>query len=162
MSRYDKSGSAAALELPLRSEIFNLVKAQGGITYTEIKRKLEITGNGGLAYNLRVLEKNRLLRSFSDGHYKRFYAKGQQVNELTTVEELILNMVIANPDSSKRFLAEKIDYSQGTINSTLKKLQQKELIGMKKIGKHYAYYAVDTAVDPTSPDTIDNRVGQDS
>lgn len=148
------------LELPLRSDMYHLIQKRGGITFTEIKKELD-RNNGVTAYQLNILQKNHLIRSFKDGKYVRFFAKGQKVSGLTTIEEILMNEIKSNPYISRLSLVKLVDYSQGTVNSTIKKLRQKELIGMKKIGKHYAYYSIDTSIDPTSSNTIDHRVSQD-
>lgn len=122
-----------------RKIILKLIQNRSGITFTEMKRELNLQ-NGVLAYHLSLLEKNHYIRSFSDGKYKRFYAKGQAVSGLTTAEQLIMTVIRSTPYVSRRTIAELIEYSQGTVNSTIKKLMNKELISMKKIGKHYSYY----------------------
>lgn len=136
-SSFSKEGILANLN---RRLILSLITKNAGITFSEIKQELELQ-NGVLAYHLSLLEKNRHIKSFSDGKFKRFYAKGAQLTGLTSAEELIMSVIQSNPYISRRSIAQRIKYSQGTVNLNLKRLLQKELIDMEKQGKHYTYYS---------------------
>jgi predicted transcriptional regulator len=140
----------AILENMNRRLIIKEVKNHSGITFTEIKNDLGLK-NGVLAYHLSLLEKNHYIKSFSDGKFKRFYSKGVVITGLTSVEEIILNIIKTNPDISRIKIAEMMEYSQGTVNSHINKLYKKDLVGMKKIGKYYAYHS-------TNPNTINNKL----
>jgi len=136
---YSSFSKEAILENMNRRLILSVIKKHGGITFTEIKNELGLQ-NGVLAYHLSLLEKNHYIKSFSDGKFKRFYSKGTVMTGLTSTEELIMAIIESNPNISRRRIAQLMEYSQGTVNSTIQKLVKKDLINMKKIGKHYAYY----------------------
>ena len=122
-----------------RRLIVSMIKKKEGITFTELKQKLDLQ-NGVLAYHLSILQKNHFIKSFSDGKFKRFYVKGTKLSGLTSAEEHIMNVIRAHPNISRRSIAERIDCSQGTVNMNLKSLLKKELISVKKVGKHLAYF----------------------
>jgi predicted transcriptional regulator len=127
-----------------RNSIVNLVKDNKGITFTEIKDKLNLE-NGVLAYHINVLEKNIYIKSVEDGKYRRFYARRVKVPKLHTVEAIILIAVKNNPDLSIKQITEVLSihpetkYSKCTVSHKLKDLEEQGMIQHIKIGKHYAY-----------------------
>jgi len=135
---YSSFSREGLLENLNRRLILSLVKKKGGITFTELKRDLNLQ-NGVLAYHLSLLQKNHYIKSFSDGKFKRFYVKGTKISGLTTAEQHIIAVIESHPDISRRRIAQLIGSSPGTVNMNLKNLLEKNLILVKKIGKHFAY-----------------------
>jgi len=135
---YSSFSKEGILENINRQIILKLVQKRPGITFTELKQDLNLQ-NGVLAYHLSILQKNHYIKSFSDGKFKRFYVRGTKISGLTTVEEHIIAVIESHPNISRRSIAQLIDCSQGTVNMNLKNLLKKELIDVRKEGKHFAY-----------------------
>lgn len=134
-SSFSREGLLANMN---RRLILSSIKKKGGITFTELKENLGLQ-NGVLAYHLSILQKNHFIKSFSDGKFKRFYVKGTKISGLTSAEEHIMTVIQSHPNISRRSIAERIDCSQGTVNMNLRSLLKKELISVKKEGKHFTY-----------------------
>ena len=136
---YSSFSKKAVLENLNRRLILKFISTNEGITFSALKEKIGLQ-NGVLAYHLAMLDKNRYIKSFTDGKFKRFYSRGARISGLTTTEEEIMAVIQSDPFISKKMILSRIKYSQGTVNINIKKLMQKQLICARKDGKRFIYY----------------------
>jgi predicted transcriptional regulator/major membrane immunogen (membrane-anchored lipoprotein) len=75
---YTKLSKKDVLDHFVRGQIFGYIKINPGDNYTTIKKNLELN-NGTLTYHLNVLEKEGLIKSWSNGSHKYFYPQGVKI-----------------------------------------------------------------------------------
>ena len=125
-----------------RGEILGYIKQNPGESYNNIKRDLEMS-NGKLAYHLSVLEKGSLIKSVTDGMYRRYYPRKMQVTtygRITSIQEEILRRIEETPGITQKDLSRLVDLSTATINYHVRKLSSKGLIATKRSGIFIHYY----------------------
>jgi parallel beta-helix repeat protein len=95
------------------------VDGNPGESYNSIKRALDLK-NGTLAYYLKVLQREGIIKSERDGMYKRFYpTKGKsskEVIELSSIQQKIFGYIRKNPGCSQTDISNKLGLIQSKIN----------------------------------------------
>jgi len=102
-----------------RQEIVELLAQRKGLTFSELMRKLGMK-NGVLAYHLRMLEKNKYVKSARDGKYRRFFLWEDPMPFYDSIERKIVKMVGKEP---------KISHDQLTSGIHANKIYLKKIIG---------------------------------
>jgi predicted transcriptional regulator len=131
-----------------RGQIKGYITANPGDHYNSIKNALELN-NGTLAYHLRKLESESIIKSRTDGIYKRFYPYGMRVPEpngktLTEIQKVILGRVAETPGISQKEIAGFLQVSSGTINYHMETLIKLGRVIRKRDGMKVRYYIVET------------------
>lgn len=126
-----------------RWQIIGFIKGKPGTTYGEIKRKIGI-GNGTLAYHLKVLEREELVKSKNHGRYKCFYPIEERIPDeefrLSNIQKLILDTIRANPGIPQKKIIQATGNTQQAVSYHLNILIRENLIKKKKKGRIMKYY----------------------
>jgi predicted transcriptional regulator len=75
---YTRLSKKDVLDHFVRGQIFGYIKVNPGDNYTTIKKNLDLN-NGTLTYHLNVLEKEGLIKSWTNGSHKYFYPQGVKI-----------------------------------------------------------------------------------
>ena len=123
-----------------RGRIVEYVIKNPGADYSEIGTNLDLD-NGVLAYHLKVLERAEYLKSVTAGLHKRFYSFESTIPEDAhkTIQEMIIDYVIAHPDATRKELAEAMGTPLSTINYHCDLLVRANVLQSSKIGKRKSY-----------------------
>lgn len=141
---YTKLKKEEVLDHYVRGKIHGYVLANPGDHYSSIRSALELT-NSSLAYHLRVLEKEELIKSRRDGMYKRFYPKGAKLPDdggspFSPIQERIVEVIRETPGICQKDIASLLGVSSSTVSYHITKLVRRGLITSKRRGMRTAYY----------------------
>jgi predicted transcriptional regulator len=126
--------------------------------YNSIRNKLGLK-NGTLAYHLRVLEKNELVRMRRVGLNKRFYPYQMKVPTeeelkmqlLNPTQQRVRDEIEINPGVTQNKLMKITGLSQQTLSFNLKGLIEKNVIRSTKEEKENRYYLNPYGAAPLEP-----------
>ncbi|UCH88502.1 MAG: right-handed parallel beta-helix repeat-containing protein, partial [Thermoplasmata archaeon] len=125
--------------------IMGYIDGNPGESYSSIKSALKLN-NGTLAYYLRILIREEIIRAERDGTLKRFYpAKGRitrDVLELSDIQNKIFDAVKESPGISQKAIQEQLDISQQRLNYQIKLMADARLIRLEREGKLTKCYVV--------------------
>jgi predicted transcriptional regulator len=141
---YTKMKKNTVLEHYTRGQIHGYIVANPGDHYNSIKEALKLN-NGTLAYHLRVLEKEGVIKSRSDGVFKRFYPSGMKVVEndgdnLTEIQKIIIKHVNETPGISQKDLSHLLGVSPSTVNYHIGILITKGILHSERRGMRVGYF----------------------
>lgn len=145
-SRELKKRKRKGKELYLRGKIHGYILGNPGDNYTAIKTKLSLT-NGALAYHLKVLERNKEVRSERDGVLKRFYPYEGKVTseilELSKLQKRILNVIKKNPGVTQTRISKNLDISVQKVNYHIRLMEDARIIRLERDKNKTRVYVVD-------------------
>jgi parallel beta-helix repeat protein len=145
-SRELKKRKRKGKELYLRGKIHGYILGNPGENYTTIKTKLSLT-NGALAYHLKVLERNKDVRSERDGVLKRFYPyEGkvtEEILELSKLQKRILNVIKKDPGVTQTKISKKLDISVQKVNYHIRLMEDARVIRLERDRNKTKCYVVD-------------------
>lgn len=130
------------LDQEKRGMIRGYLLANPGANFSSIREDLGI-GNGTLAYHLSVLQKEGLIRSWTDGRFKRFADSSHHLAKtqpkLTDIELILLQTLRDRPSLTQDQLARELGVSQPAVSYHIKKLAEKGFLRVVREGirKHY-------------------------
>lgn len=130
------------LESKMRELIYEYIELYPGENYTAIKKTLGLA-NGTLVYHLKVLKKADLIKSVSEGRYKRFYPmepdnldkskiyehEGAQM--LTELQKKIIDKIEKEPEISQVGVARALGVSRQLVNYHIIKLVKAGVLKLK-------------------------------
>ncbi len=109
----------------IRGQIYGYIKANPGDHYNSIKEKLELK-NGTFAYHLRILEKEKFIKSRNDGLFRRFYPYDMNIPKLKQPEyveiqlshfqDSLVDLIRAKPGITQKELAKLAGASPQVVN----------------------------------------------
>jgi predicted transcriptional regulator len=140
---YSKLTKQMVLDHETRGLIRGYIIANPGDHFTSIKKHIGLK-NGTLAYHLKILERENIIKSHRDGIFKRFYPMNTKITRdmvHMSKQEIILNKIIEQPGISRKELALQVGLSRQVINYHSKGLIQAGLVRSEKYGKRIQYYA---------------------
>lgn len=125
----------------IRGKIHGYIIANPGDHYNGIKEVLGIN-NGTLSYHLKVLEREKLVKSRMDGKYKRFYPYEAKIprKRLTPIQKLIVDRLAENPGISQRKLAKIVGESVQVVNYHIRNLAAAGVVEVRKLGNRSQCY----------------------
>jgi hypothetical protein len=122
------------------------VDGNPGESYNAIKRSLRLK-NGTLAYYLKVLQRENIIRSERDGMYKRFYpTKGivtKEVIELSSIQQKIYQYINKNPGCSQVEISQKLEMNHSKVNYNINLLVNARVIKLKREGNKSKCYIIE-------------------
>ena len=141
---YSKVGREKVLDNFTRGEIRGYIVANPGDHYTSIKQALHLK-NGTLAFHLKKLEKEGMVKSQVDGIYRRYYPADMKVPEpdggsLTEVQKIVLAKVSETPGISQKDIAGLLNVSTSTIAYHIESLIKKGRVRQEKSGIRVRYF----------------------
>jgi PKD repeat protein/DNA-binding MarR family transcriptional regulator len=139
---YTRINRKAVLDNFTRGRIYEHIRVNPGEHYRGIKDALELN-NGCLTYHLKVLERENLIQSRTDGTYKRFYPYGMKISkgQPSKIQELLLDKILETPYITQRELAEQIGIDNSTVNYHINIMAGAGIIRSEKHGRVKQYYA---------------------
>ena len=129
----------------IREKIYGYIFANQGVDYYLIKKDLNLAGDT-LAYNLTILEKEKIIKSRNDGEFKRFYPldiKPQNVDLIISQIPLqIFKTIEDKPGISAKSLSLKLGIKTRLMKLHLKFLNETDppFINSIKKGISTGYY----------------------
>lgn len=139
------------LTLPVRNQIYNLVKSSPGLHFRELKRQTDLA-IGSLQYHLDILEKFNFIKTKRKGKFVRYFpfAFEENVEEErllallrdNNIKKICLVLLTKRRVTNKR-LAKLLELSPSTVSFHLKKLQEAELIRKKQMGRKTIFELTD-------------------
>ncbi|RLF68055.1 MAG: hypothetical protein DRN40_08005 [Thermoplasmata archaeon] len=126
------------LRNPNRQEIYEVIKKNPGITYSDLKSQLSVK-NGTLSHHLTKLEKAGLIVSRKLGIYRRFYPAvgGRSPRE---IEEEIKRLLMEHPGMSQSGIASALNVTRQVINYHINKLLKKRQVIIRRSGRSSKIY----------------------
>ena len=138
------------LENKMRELIYEYIELKPGENYSSIKKTLGLA-NGTLVYHLKILKKENLIRSVSNGRYKRFYPfesdeldksmiydhDGPQM--LTDLQKKIIEKIEEQPEISQIEVARSLGVSKQVVSYHIIKLAKAGVLDPKRKIKSRTY-----------------------
>jgi DNA-binding MarR family transcriptional regulator len=149
----------------VRGQVFGAIKLKPGITYSEIRRELDVA-NGTLAYHLHVLMREGFISTRREGVYTCFYAGavkglGKGVR-LSLLQQRIIEEMKKEPGVSQSVLAERLAEPMKTVHYNVRRMQQSGLVKVEKEGRvSHCFSLVPEAAAgaPPRPEEIEREGG---
>jgi predicted transcriptional regulator len=146
---YSKIQQDQVLDNYTRGQIHGYIVANPGDHYNSIRSALKLN-NGTLAYHLKRLESENIVKSRPDGVYRRFYPVEMRVPEgdtsgLTDVQRVIIDKIRETPGISQKDIAGLLNVSAATVNYHMETLQDRKFVRRERAGMRVRYYVLDGA-----------------
>lgn len=121
-----------------RGQVHGYILANPGDHYSSIRDALGLN-NGTLAYHLKRLEDERLVKSAADGSFRRYYPAMMKVPEppqdgLTEVQRSIVSRILLAPGLSQSELGRFMGLSRATINYHMERLVSRGVLRRERAG----------------------------
>ncbi|MCK5559517.1 MAG: right-handed parallel beta-helix repeat-containing protein, partial [Thermoplasmata archaeon] len=130
----------------LRGKVHGYILGNPGESYNTIKKNLKLN-NGALAYHLKVLEREREVRSERDGLYKRFYPfEGKitdEILELSKLQKRLVNLIKRKPGQTQKQLADRLKVPTQKINYHVKILEEARVLRLEREANKTRCYMVE-------------------
>lgn len=138
------------LDLEVRKKIFEHISLNPGVHFRELQRALNLA-IGALDYHLKFMEKNEIIVSKEEGHYKRYYPRNRFDPSSKSIlsflrQEIprgIILFLIENKRCSHSKILSNFDISGATLSYHLKRMQAEGLVKAEKKGREMEYELVD-------------------
>jgi len=152
---YSKIQRDELLDNYTRGQIHGYIMANPGEHYNGIRNALDLN-NGTLAYHLRRLELEALIKSRLDGMYRRYYPAGMKLPEpngqaLTEVQTTVLAKIRETPGISQSDIASLMKLSNPTVNYHMERLLKKGLIRRERSGMRYRCFLTEAGMAAEPP-----------
>lgn len=138
---YSRIGPDDVLDNESRRRIHRLVKAEPGIHFREIKRRLDL-GRGNLEHHLDKLVDNGILHAHSGQGYRCYFPEGRVDRRVAEVAEhlrsdnarTLLSKLSSVSDPSIRDLARRASIPESTASYHVGRLDEADLIDKRRTG----------------------------
>jgi predicted transcriptional regulator len=132
---YTKISKKDVLDHFVRGQIFGYLKVHPGDNYTTIKKNLDLN-NGTLTYHLNVLEREGMIKSWSNGGHKYFYPKGVKIPgngvKNPSIYSAILKSIEDSPGISIKDIAAVTGISRQLANYHVRKMAAEGQIELER------------------------------
>jgi len=144
-SKLDRSG---VLGQKTRRELFNYLRANPGVNYTTILKKLNF-GTSTIVHHLSILEREGLVRSRKELGRRLFYPKGISLPQYSSASSLppspiqrtILEYLSDHGPTATLLLEKELHIKRSTLVYSLSRLKERGLVGSELHGRS-AYHHV--------------------
>ncbi len=144
---YTKISKKDILDHFVRGQIFGYIKINPGDNYTTIKNNLELP-NGTLTYHLNILEKEGLVKSWSDGRHKFFYPQGVKIPgngvKNPSIYDAIQKSIMESPGITVKDIAVVNGISRQLANYHVRKLAAEGKIELERKSLSKVCYPMDS------------------
>jgi predicted transcriptional regulator len=117
----------------IRTDIYNLITENPGITLGAITRKLKLR-TGTASHHIRILEREGYIKSSKTGKFRRYYRLGVKPTGYNEIQDEIVSKIQAEPGISQSELGRELDLSRQLVNYHIKDLVSANIIISEKIG----------------------------
>jgi predicted transcriptional regulator len=150
---YSKIGRDEILDNFFRGRISGYIVANPGDHYTAIREALQLS-NGNLAFHLKKLEREGVIKSRVDGTYRRYYPAEMRVPEpnggsLTQVQRMVFDKILETPGISQRDIAGILNISAQTVCYHVDALLAKGVIRKQRAGMRVMLFAGEVGFSDT-------------
>jgi predicted transcriptional regulator/major membrane immunogen (membrane-anchored lipoprotein)/sulfur transfer protein SufE len=132
---YTKLSKKDVLDHFVRGQIFGYIKINPGDNYSTIKKNLELN-NGTLTYHLNVLEKEGLIKSWTNGSHKYFYPQGVKIPgngvKNPSIHDAILKSIQDSPGITVSDIAAINGISKQLANYHIRKMAAEGTIELER------------------------------
>jgi predicted transcriptional regulator len=132
---YTKISKKDVLDHFVRGQIFGYIKVNPGDNYTAIKKNLDLN-NGTLTYHLNVLEKEGLIKSWTNGSHKYFYPMGVKIPgngiKNPSIHDAIMKSIKDSPGISVSDIAAVNGISKQLANYHIRKMAAEGTIELER------------------------------
>ena len=120
----------------LRGRIYQYIEVYPGATFTQIKMDLNIS-NGTLVYHLKVLEREKYIKSETKGWYKYFYLWGRKPLDNgfyrpSNIGDEILRIIEEHTSKNKKIkqtdIAHELNVSKERIHYYIRKFRDENIL----------------------------------
>ncbi len=143
---YSKIRKDRVLDQETRGMIRGYIMANPGDHYNSIMKALDLS-NGTFAYHIKVLEGEEIIKSKTDGIYKRFYPYELKIVEnggyLKQSQKIIIEKIKAYPGISRKDISKLLGVNPSTINYRLQEMIRQDFIKAERQGMIMRYYVND-------------------
>jgi len=139
---YTRIARENVLDNKNRFMVYGYISANPGTHYNAIKKVLDLN-TGTLLYHLKVLERERFIKSKNDRTKKRFHPIGRK----NTTAQRLLDIITVRPGITQKELKVLTKLKQQTISYNLKFMVEDELLRAEKIQGKKHYYFVEPEVE---------------
>ncbi len=137
-----------------RGRIYGHIESNPGIHYSELLRDLDL-GNGALAYHLKTLERERMIRSEREGQMKKFYTKNGKVKNIKHSHDPLLirekkkisktrssinNLISSTPGLMESEIADWLKLSKQNVHYHVKELEKDGIVRVDRTNGHTRCY----------------------
>lgn len=142
---YSKIGRDEILDNFFRGRISGYIVANPGDHYTAIREALRLS-NGNLAFHLKKLEQEGVIKSRVDGTCRRYYPAEMRVPEpnggsLTQVQTMVFDKILETPGISQKDIAGILNISAQTVGYHVDALLAKGVIRKQRAGMRVRLFA---------------------
>lgn len=153
MVLYSRIRQDQVLDNYTRGQVHGFIMANPGEHYSGIRDGLGLN-NGCLAYHLKRLENERLVRSSWDGTHRRYWPANMSLPEqprdgLTEVQRMFVGAMLSRPGISQRELGRLLGLCPATVNFHLERLTAKGVVRRERAGMRYRCFV--NSVFPENP-----------
>jgi len=146
---YTKIKREEVLDNYVRGQIHGYIVANPGDHYNSILKALKLN-NGTLAWHIRKLEDEGVVKARTDGIHKRFYPSETVVPEpdggaMTEVQRMIMAKVAETPGISQKDIAGLLKVSGSTVNYHIGTLVGQGKVRQERDGMRVRYFATELA-----------------
>jgi predicted transcriptional regulator len=132
---YTKLSKKDVLDHFVRGQIFGYIKVNPGDNYATIKKNLDLN-NGVLTYHLNVLQKEGLIKSWTNGTHKYFYPHGVKIPgngvKNPSIYDAILKSIQDSPGITVSDIAAVNGISKQLANYHVRKLASEGKIELER------------------------------
>ncbi|HLF15920.1 MAG TPA: winged helix-turn-helix transcriptional regulator, partial [Candidatus Thermoplasmatota archaeon] len=146
---YARVHGSEVLEHAGRSHVYDMVKANPGVSFMELARSLSL-GESTLTYHLRVLERNGFVSAVKDGRYLRYFdrASGLYAQDRKLLVAALRNRataaiaqeILRTPGIAQHELAERFHVAPSTVNWHIRRLAELGLVDLRRDHPHTRYF----------------------
>jgi predicted transcriptional regulator len=131
-----------------RGRIYGHIENHPGVHYSELLRDLNL-GNGTLAYHLKTLESENMIRTVREGQYRLFFPKteaGRQSmkrfdplvkkanKQISGTRLSIRNLISSTPGLSETEIAQWLNISKQTVHYHIREMESMHMIKVHREG----------------------------
>lgn len=163
---YTKLHKEKILDHFTRGRVYEHIRNNPGVHYSEIKRELELN-NGSLAYHLHTLEREELIRSRTSGRFKLFFPTDVKIPkdmepQVSAIRRQILNLIRNQPGITQKELASKLTNKKPrTISYHVKNMSREGVLRLEKAGREIKCYITDEVVEIKQNSVIFKEVDEE-
>jgi DNA-binding MarR family transcriptional regulator len=143
---YTRLNRDNVLDNETRGMIRGCILSEPGIHFKELRRRLDLS-NGTAAHHLHTLEREGVIKSQSDGVYKRFYPAGTKLCDLPArlprMQSVILDVVRRKEGLSQREVADALEVSYYAVHRHVNRMAAAGLLRLERRGMTVRCYLPD-------------------